>query len=145
MNVMKKNIILLLTVFLVIVLIIVYGIFHRREYIKQSLMNNKSYESFYNQTVLGTDIISIINKAVDSNEKNHVGKDEKGNYIENNENSIKIDIKFKELEQVITMERINEVGMQQFWKNYGALSFKCTKIEYHSKTNNIKYMYFEQI
>lgn len=142
---MKKNVILILTIFLVIIVVIGYGIYNRRTSISKSSIENKAYESFYNQQVLGTDVISIINKAVDSNEKNSVGKDEKGNYIENNENSIKIDIKFKELDQIITMERINEVGMQQFWQNYGALNFKCTKIEYHKKTNNVRYLYFEQI
>lgn len=142
---MKKNVILILTIFLVIIVVIGYGIYNRRTSISKSSIENKAYESFYNQQVLGTDVISIINKAVDSNEKNSVGKDEKGNYIENDENSIKIDIKFKELDQIITMERINEVGMQQFWQNYGALNFKCTKIEYHKKTNNVRYLYFEQI
>ena len=145
MNIMKKNVILILTIFLVIIVVIGYGIYNRRASISKSSIENKAYESFYNQQVLGTDVISIINKAVDSNEKNSVEKDEKGNYIENNENSIKIDIKFKELDQIITMERINEVGMQQFWQNYGALNFKCTKIEYHKKTNNVRYLYFEQI
>ena len=142
---MKKNVILILTIFLVIIVVIGYGIYNRRASISKSSIENKAYESFYNQQVLGTDVISIINKAVDSNEKNSVEKDEKGNYIENDENSIKIDIKFKELDQIITMERINEVGMQQFWQNYGALNFKCTKIEYHKKTNNVIYLYFEQI
>ncbi len=142
---MKKNVILILTIFLVIIVVIGYGIYNRRTSISKSSIENKAYESFYNQQVLGTDVISIINKAVDSNEKNSVEKDEKGNYIENDENSIKIDIKFKELDQIITMERINEVGMQQFWQNYGALNFKCTKIEYHKKTNNVRYLYFEQI
>lgn len=145
MNIMKKNVILILTIFLVIIVVIGYGIYNRRASISKSSIENKAYESFYNQQVLGTDVISIINKAVDSNEKNSVEKDEKGNYIENDENSIKIDIKFKELDQIITMERINEVGMQQFWQNYGALNFKCTKIEYHKKTNNVRYLYFEQI
>ena len=139
---MKKNVILILTIFLVIIVVIGYGIYNRRASISKSSIENKAYESFYNQQVLGTDVISIINKAVDSNEKNSVEKDEKGNYIENDENSIKIDIKFKELDQIITMERINEVGMQQFWQNYGALNFKCTKIEYHKKTNNVRYLYF---
>ena len=47
--------------------------------------------------------------------------------------------------QVITMERINNVGIEKFWSNYGALSFKCTKIEYHEKTHRVKYMYFEEV
>lgn len=142
---MKKIVILISTIFLTIALIIGYKIYYKKVAIEQAAKENKSYESFYNKEILGTDVISIINKAIDSNEKNQVEKDEKGNYIDNFENSIEIKLKFKELDQIITMERINEVGMQQFWLNYGTLSFKCTNIEYHTKTNNVKYMYFEQI
>ena len=142
---MKKIILCILAISFIIVSVVVYNIYQKNEKIAQSNADNKTYESFYNKEVLGTDIISIINKATDRNEKNEIEKDEDGNYIENDENSIKIDIKFTELEQVITMERINKIGIQQFWKNYGALNFKCTKIEYHQKTNKVKYMYFEEI
>ena len=145
MKKMKKIILCILAISFIIVSVVVYNIYQKNEKIAQSNADNKTYESFYNKEVLGTDIISIINKATDSNEKNEIEKDEDGNYIENDENSIKIDIKFTELEQVITMERINKIGIQQFWKNYGALNFKCTKIEYHQKTNKVKYMYFEEI
>lgn len=142
---MKRIVILISTIFLTIALIVGYRIYYKKVAIEETIKKNKSYESFYNKEILGTDVISIINKAIDSNEKNQVEKDEKGNYIDNLENSIEIKLKFKELDQIITMERINEVGMQQFWLNYGTLSFKCTNIEYHTKTNNVKYMYFEQI
>mgnify|MGYP007107362169 CR=1 FL=1 len=90
-------------------------------------------------------IISIINKATDSNKKNDIKIGEDGNYIDNGKNSIRIEIKFLELDKVITMERINNVGIEKFWSNYGALSFKCTKIEYHEKTHRVKYMYFEEV
>lgn len=111
----------------------------------QASENNKVYESFYNQNVLGTDFISLINKAIDNNEKNLVDKDEDGNYIDNEKNSIKIEVKFQELDKVISMESINKQGIYQFLQNFGAYSFRCTKIEYHQSTKNIKYMYFEQI
>lgn len=145
MNIMKKNVILMLTIFLVITAVLAHSVYARREAIAKASKGNRAYASFYNQQVLGTDVISIMNKAVDSNKRNLVEKDKQGIYIDNNKNSIKIDIKFKELDQVITMERIDKVGMKQFLQNYGALDFKCTKIEYHSKTNNVKYMYFEQV
>lgn len=145
MKKMKKIIFCILTISFIIISVVVYNIYQKNEKIAQSNADNKAYESFYNKEVLGTDIISIINKATDNNEKNEIEKDEDGNYLENDENSIKIDIKFTELDQVITMERINKIGIQQFWKNYGALNFKCTKIEYHQKTNKVKYMYFEEI
>lgn len=142
---MKKIVILMFIIFLTVAMVIGYNIYYKNVSKKMAAEANKTYESFYNQEVLGTDVISIINKATDSNKKNLVEEDEEGNYIDNGENSIKIDINFKELEQTITMERINKVGMQQFWLNFGTFKFKCTKIEYHKKTNNIKYMYFEQI
>ena len=142
---MKKIIICILSVFLVIICIVCYSIYQKNENIAQIGADNKVYESYYNNEVLGTDIISLINKATDSNEKNDVEVDKDGNYIENDRNSIRVEIKFQELEKVITMERINNIGIEKFWSNYGALSFKCTKIDYHEKTHKVKYMYFEEI
>lgn len=142
---MKKIIICILSIFLIIICIVVYGVYQKNENTAQIGVDNKTYESYYNKEVLGTDIISIINKATDSNKKNDIKIGEDGNYIDNGKNSIRIEIKFLELDKVITMERINNVGIEKFWSNYGALSFKCTKIEYHEKTHRVKYMYFEEV
>ena len=142
---MKKIIICILSIFLIIICIVVYGVYQKNENTAQIGVDNKTYESYENKEVLGTDIISIINKATDSNKKNDIKIGEDGNYIDNGKNSIRIEIKFKELDKVITMERINNVGIEKFWSNYGALSFKCTKIEYHEKTHRVKYMYFEEV
>ena len=142
---MKKIIICILSIFLIIICIVGYGVYQKNENTAQIGVDNKTYESYENKEVLGTDIISIINKATDSNKKNDIKIGEDGNYIDNGKNSIRIEIKFLELDKVITMERINNVGIEKFWSNYGALSFKCTKIEYHEKTHRVKYMYFEEV
>lgn len=142
---MKKIIICILSIFLIVICIVVYGVYQKNENTAQIGVDNKTYESYENKEVLGTDIISIINKATDSNKKNDIKIGEDGNYIDNGKNSIRIEIKFLELDKVITMERINNVGIEKFWSNYGALSFKCTKIEYHEKTHRVKYMYFEEV
>ena len=142
---MKKIIICILSIFLIIICIVVYGVYQKNENTAQIGVDNKTYESYENKEVLGTDVISIINKATDSNKKNDIKIGEDGNYIDNGKNSIRIEIKFLELDKVITMERINNVGIEKFWSNYGALSFKCTKIEYHEKTHRVKYMYFEEV
>ena len=142
---MKKIIICILSIFLIIICIVVYGVYQKNENTAQIGVDNKTYESYENKEVLGTDIISIINKATDSNKKNDIKIGEDGNYVDNGKNSIRIEIKFLELDKVITMERINNVGIEKFWSNYGALSFKCTKIEYHEKTHRVKYMYFEEV
>ena len=142
---MKKIIICILSIFLIIICIVVYGVYQKNENTAQIGVDNKTYESYENKEVLGTDIISIINKATDSNKKNDIKIGEDGNYIDNGKNSIRIEIKFLELDKVITMERINNVGIEKYWSNNGALSFKCTKIEYHEKTHRVKYMYFEEV
>ena len=142
---MKRNIIFIVAIFLVVIAIITYSFYNIKRTEKESSQNNRAYQSFYNQEVLGTDVISIINKAINSNEKNAVDKDEKGHYIDNNKNSIIIEIKFKEQEQIIKMEAIEKSGEQKFLILFGATSFKCTKIEYHNKTGKISKMLFEQV
>ena len=51
---------------------------------------NLEYERYLGQNIYGAELATIINKAIDENEKNKVRKDEKNYYIENEENSIKI-------------------------------------------------------
>ena len=115
---MKKIIICILSIFLIIICIVVYGVYQKNENTAQIGVDNKTYESYENKEVLGTDIISIINKATKKKKKNDIKIGEDGNYIDNGKNSIRIEIKFLELDKVITMERINNVGIEKFWSNY---------------------------
>ena len=61
---MKKIIICILSVFLVVICIVSYSVYQKNENTAQIGIDNKTYESYYNKEVLGTDIISIINKAI---------------------------------------------------------------------------------
>lgn len=142
---MNKKIVILLILIFIILAIFVYNFYNYRIEKIKITQTNRVYEDFFNQQVLGTDLMSVINKATDSNEKNEVSKNEKGYYENNNKNSIQIEVKFQELEKLVSMEAISGQGYNQFVYNFGAASFKCTKIEYHQNTGNIKYMYFEQI
>ena len=145
MGIMKKYVLIIITIVLAIVAVVAYKIYDYKVTQNEANNNNKSYNSFYGQEVLGTDVATLINKAIDSNEKNSVAIAEDGTYIDNGTNSINIDIKFEDLEETITMERINQLDSVRFVQNFGGFNFKCTKIEYHNKTGNVKYMYFEQI
>ena len=145
MDIMKKYVLIIVTIVVAVVAAVAYKIYDYRVTQNEAANNNKTYNSFYEQEVLGTDVATLINKAIDSNEKNSVEKAEDGTYIDNGTNSINIDIKFKDLEDAITMERINELDSVRFVQNFGGFNFKCTKIEYHDKTGNVKYMYFEQM
>lgn len=142
---MKRNILLIITIVLVIIVTIIYNFSNYRKNQLDVQNNNKSYQSFYNVQVLGTDLATLINKVENSNIKNNVEKDEKGYYIDNGTNSIKIDIKFLEMDKVISAEAIQKNGIEKFVHNFAAMNFKCTKIEYHQNTKNVKYMYFEQV
>lgn len=138
-----------LIVFFVIIIIIVSSIYfiylmNKTDY-NISKMNNMEYLKYIDNEISGTDIATIINKAIDNNENNKIEKDIKGAYIENNINSIKIELKMKDIDEIYIMENIYKNGIQNFVMYYGNIYFKCIKVEYHTNTNKIKYMLFEQI
>ena len=107
--------------------------------------SNKNYENLLNKTITGTEFATYINQIIDKNTKNSVEKDSKGYYINNNENSIIVEIKFKDSDNIFRIEQISNNGIEKFINLYANLNFKCTKIEYHKKTKLIRYLYFEEV
>ena len=138
-----------ISIFFLIVIIIVVGIsylyLNYKTIFNNAQKENKQFESYYGQEIYGSDIATIINKAVDNNEKNEVEKDKKGKYINNDKNSINIDIKIIDNDTIYNMEKLYTGGMDKFVQFYNQIKFKCTKIEYHKETKKVKYMLFEQI
>ena len=67
--------------------------------------------------------------------------------MDNGENSIKINVEFKYKNdtKTISMEEIASTGAESFVKVYSTANFKCTKIEYHEKTHNVKNVTFEEV
>ena len=146
---MKKNLIILISILLIICAFVVYFVINYRNMQMQAQINNKEYNTYKEKTILGTTLVSIINKTVDNNEKNNIEKDNSNVYIENEDNSIKIYIYFlgedgKRIETPYTMEQIYNKGSDSFIKLYGTSNFTCTNIDYHSKTGNVKSLTFEQ-
>lgn len=141
----KKNLFIILSFFIIVVVIISYIYYN---YIKLSIIakqNNREYETYTETEILGSSLMTLINKVVNQNEKNEVLKDEKNMYLNNEKDSIRIEVKFLESDKTYSMEAIYNLSSEEFIKNYSKMNFKCTKKEYHQKTNNIKYMLFEQI
>lgn len=141
---MKKNLVILLSVFFIIVIILAFIYFNYQKNLILAQKNNKDYEKYIKDTIIGSDVMTLINKAIDQNEKNEIPKDTDNKYKENNENSIKIQVKFLESDKIYDMESIANLGAQLFVKNYNSLQFEAKKIEYHNN-KNIKYILFEQI
>ena len=143
---MKKYILIILMIVLISLLIIGYSFYNYNQAQAFYKKINEDYASYYNKEVVGTTLISIINRTININEKNSIDKDENDiYYLDNNENSIKLYVKFSESDRIIPMEDIAEKETENFVQFYGTATFKCTTIEYHKKTNNVKSLYFEQI
>lgn len=138
-----------LAVFFLIIVIIIVGISYMYLSYKanyhEAQRENNQFESYYNQEFYGADVATIVNKAYDSNLTNIVQRDNSGNFIENDTTSIKIDLKMLDTDETYNMETIYKGGMDKFVQYYGSIKFKCTKIEYHNKTQKVKYMLIEQI
>lgn len=141
---MKKRLFIIMLILIVITIVATYAIYSYRTTIAETQKINREYEEYYNIELLGTELISIINKTVDTNEKHQIPKDSNNNFIENDTNSIKINIQFiyKNDTKTVTMEDIFNTGVENFIKTYSTASFRCTNIEYHTKTHNIKSLTF---
>ncbi len=148
---MKKNLIILISALLIICVFVVYFVINYRNMQMETQINNKEYIEYEDKTIVGTTLVSLINKTVDNNEKNNIEKDDQNVYIENDENSVKIYIYFLDLKKdneyiktPYTMEQIYNNDTENFIRLYGTSNFHCTNIDYHEKTGNVKSLTFEQ-
>lgn len=144
---MKKLIIIFGIILVTLVTIISVSLIENNKNLSNIKKYNKQYEEYYKKTVYGTDVITLINKATNENLKNEIEKDEKGYFIDNGINSIKIEIKLLYNEKLTTyqMETLTNVGLEGFVQSFNLIQFKCTNIEYHNATKKVKAITFEQI
>lgn len=138
-----------IAIFFIITIIIICGISYlylnfKAEY-NMSKKANLEFEKYLNLEIYGTDLSTVINRAIDNNEKNEVEKNNKGIYLNNDKNSINIEVKMIDNDSIYQMETFYKKGMQNFINYYGNIKFKCINIEYHESTKKVKYMLFEQI
>lgn len=124
---MKKTILLILAILAIIIATISYLYMTNKANYEMAQKQNVQYESYYQQEIYGPDLATLINKAVDDNNKNDVEKTKKGKYIENTTNSINIDIKFTDDNTIHAMEEIYNGGISTFIQYYNQIKFKCTR------------------
>lgn len=141
-----KNSLLLLCVPIAIILFSVCGLLITLNTTNRIIREeNSEYEYYLNKNIDGTEVTTLINKAINQNENNNIQKNEKGHYIENDENSIKIEIKMITIDKTYPMEEIYNNDITKFVQNFTLIEFKCTNIEYHKKTGKISKIIFEQV
>lgn len=141
---MKKYIIIIIILVAIVITSILYAYRTYNKNIDDLKNYNNSFEQYKEKEIEGTQIATILNKAVNNNEQNNIEKDEKQNYIENEENSIKIDIYIKDNDTTYSMETIYNMGVEKFINSFSLETFKIAKMEYHEQTKKIKYILIEQ-
>lgn len=139
---MKKTIFVILLIFLTIVVCIYMN--YRELLVSQldAQKFNAEFEFYQKDSILGTDITTVINKAIDHNEKFKIPKDENGNYIADNQNSIKIYVYMIINETTYPMESLQKSGLDKFTRYFGEVEFKCSDVKYHQATGKIAEMTF---
>ncbi len=132
---------------IIIIIICVLGFSYQNYMTKKTEIekNNLIYNGLYEKEISGNELATVINKTIDNNEKNNIKQNENGEYIENDTNSIKIEIKFKQSDKIFPIESIYSKRVSEFIRLYGQVKFKCTEIEYHKSTKFIKYLYFQEV
>ncbi len=137
---MKKNLLYILIIFIIIIAIILIHISDKNSQRNEISKFNVQFEQYLGQTIYGTDVLTIINKAIDSNEQNAIKRDENNYYIEDDELSVKVEIillskneEGKIIEKTVTMESLEQRGLSDFITNFNLTPFECNDIQYNSQ------------
>ena len=142
---MKKTLIIMLILFVAILAAVSIAVVDLQQTGKQVKQFNQIFEEYKDKSLLGSEVASLINKAIDNNEKNQISKNDKGIYQEDGKYSVQILVKLEKEGEYFTMERINALKITEFVKNFSLQDFKCTGIEYHKETKRVSKVYFESI
>lgn len=141
---MKKYIITILILVAIVISSMLYAYNTYKKNVQDLKDYNNEFTKYENTEIAGTEIATILNKAVNNNEQNNIHKNEQGMYIENDENSIKIDIYIKDNDTTYSMETIYNMGVEKFINSFSLETFKIAETQYHNKTGRIKYIKLEQ-
>lgn len=140
---MKKLIVIIICLVCIALSIFTVKYMNYKSEIAKIKESNLEFETYLNKQILGTELTTFINKAVDNNKKYNVPKDEQGFYIKNDTNSIEIEIQITDNNTIYKMETLYDGGIINFIQYYNSIYFECTKIEYN-KLGKVSYLLFEQ-
>lgn len=140
---MKKLIVIIICLVCIALSIFTVKYMNYKSEIAKIKESNLEFETYLNKQILGTELTTFINKAVDNNKKYNVPKDEQGFYIKNDTNSIEIEIQITDNNTIYKMETLYDGGIVNFVQYYNSIYFECTKIEYN-KLGKVSYLLFEQ-
>lgn len=142
---MKKGFIVIALFCLISLLVILYNYNNLNSKQKEIISFNNKYLEFNKDEVKGLDITTVMNRAINDNEKNNIQRNENEEFIENEENSIKIFLKMKIDGKTYSMEAFEKRGMDEFAQYFGGVVFKCIDVTYHKNSGRIATMTFEAL
>lgn len=142
---MKKSFAVIIIIFIVIMSMLTIMLKAKEDDKKALRTINFEYEQYLNKQVYGTDVTSIINEAINNNEKHKIPKDEKGMYINDGKYCIKVELNMITVEKTYQMEQMYNAGITEFVRNFNVIEFECTSIEYHKETGRVSKIVFTQL
>ena len=141
---MKKTIIVLICIFLAIVVSIYNYYLSRQNEVATVQKFNKQYEQYFDRDIASGDVATIINMATDNNEKYGIAKNSRGIYTDDGKNSVKVLLKFVDVDTIYEMEDITRVGVDGFLQNFASSVFRVADYTYSKATNRISRIVIEE-
>ena len=112
-----------IAIFFLCIIIIISGItylyLNYKAQQNEAKIKNREFNSYLNQEIYGSELATIINRAIDNNITNEVQKDNRGKYINNDNNSINIDVKMLDYKKTYNMEIFYNGKISKFVEAYG--------------------------
>ena len=142
---MRRTIIIICVIAICIVISITYAYSMYKNDVNQVQKFNNQFSKYIGQEFFGTELATIINLAIDNNEKNNIAKDTSGKYVTDELYSVRVDVYMTDTQKTYSMETLNVGEISNLVNNYSNIQFKCTKVEYHKSNKRISYLYIEQI
>ena len=140
---LKKTFIVICISFLVVIAGFYMMLLDFQKSEKVSREFNLRYEQLRDKTIYGSEIATIINQAIENNEKYNIKKNSKGTYINDNKYSLQVFVQLENEGEYFSMEKINNFKISEFIRNFSLEDFKCTKILYHDTTKRVSQIYFD--
>ena len=123
---MKKILFIIIAIVIILTSMVIIFINNNMNAERNIAKFNMDFENYLNRSLYGTEVATLIGKAIDNNEKNGVKKDENGLYVPDGNYSIKIYINLLGSSKTYAMETINKVGISEFISNFNVIMRKLS-------------------
>lgn len=136
---MKKTLILIIIIIIIAIVLIMIKFSAYQNAQNEIKKFNLTYEKYLEKSMYGSEVGSIINSAIDNNEKYNIKKDENFRFVDDDKYCVIVEINIPtlndngdEIEDLYRMEAIDELGVDRFVSNFSVYKFECQEKKYNS-------------